>query len=215
MNALVLITLLAVTVAAAQPQIVLEHVSGRVAYAVSEAGAQTPVVGSLSLDAGDFAITRARSAGVLLLPDSSAVSLGEATRVRVGAFLMAHELATMRVSLMDGALHFAVRHPGGGRADYVFTTPTAQIAVRGTEGMIAVLPGETIVACVHGTNTDTEVTSPDGVRTYLPPGMTLRVRVGQGGHIERAMNAGINADRFAQFAGIVAKNHQSRMSGHP
>ena len=204
------LALIAAGVPAAAGDVVLKRVSGAVGYTTTPGGPTIALTSSVAIDSSDYALTQTRSMAALLLPDSSVVSIAESSKVRVGQFLVSDGIAHMIVGLMGGALHFSVRHPSGARASYVFRTPTADIAVRGTEGMIAALPGETIVACVHGSADDTLVTSRDGVHVYLPPGRTLVIRTNP--KAVMMMTAGVMGPAFQQFAGIVARNHADRMN---
>ena len=213
--AILSLVLAGVGAAKAGDEIVLERLSGSVAYREAIGTPSIPVTGSLALPGRDYALTDVRSMAALKLPDSSVISIGETTRVKLGAFLMSPDLSQMRLTIMAGAVHFSVRHPGGARANYVFVTPTSQIAIRGTEGMIVVRPGETIIACVHGTDTDTLVTAKDGSRTFLPPGRTLSVAAMPSGQLRMVMSKGIRAAGFDQFAAIVARNHRMRMGTPP
>jgi hypothetical protein len=193
--------------------IVLQRVSGEVGYLTSLRAAPVPVVGQLAIEPRDYAQTQARSMAALNLPDSSIVSIGASTRVQVARFQQLGSTSIARMTIYDGAVHFSVRHPGGARANYVFVTPTSEIAIRGTEGIIVVLPGETIVACVHGTPNDTLVITKDGSRMYVPVGETVRIHSITSKHTTMSMHSGITGAQFAQFASIVAHNHAMRMRG--
>ena len=198
---------------AVEEGILLERLSGSVGYTTPAQGRFVPVTGRLQLDPFDYALTKKRSMAQVTLPDSSVISIGASTRVRVGAFSTAHDVASMRIAIVDGALHFSVRHPAGGRSNYVFTTPTSQIGIRGTEGIIVVRPGETIVACVHGTPNDTLVTALDGSKIYVPVGQTLRIREIGHKRIRMLMSRGVSGPQFEQFGAIVARNHAMRANG--
>lgn len=192
-------------------RIVLQRLSGSVGYETNSGGKRTAVAGQLAIDPRDYALTSVRSMAALDLPDSSVVSIGESTRVQVGRFQRYGRLTEMRMNILEGAVHFSVQHPQGAHANYVFVTPTSEIAIRGTEGVIVVLPGETIVACVHGTPNDTLVITKDGSRMYVPIGQTVRIRAGQANRMQMARANGISGPEFSQFAGIIARNHAMRM----
>ena len=196
--------------AAASGPIVLQRDSGSVNYLAPRELHPLPVIGHLVIQPEDYALTELRSMASLIMPDSSVVSIGSSTKVRVGAFSVALQVSSMSISIMGGALHFSIRHPQGGRSNYLFITPTSQIAIRGTEGMIVVRPGETIVACVHGAAKDMLVTMRDGRRMHVPAGMTLMMRATGGHRLEMSMQRGVSAAEFAQFAPLVAHNHAMR-----
>lgn len=136
-----------VTVAAGSKQ--LQRVKGTVGYAtVADAGDFKPVFGKMDLPDPDFAVTRAASAAVLAMPDSSLISLGENTNVQVGAFDSASASPGAQITINGGSMRFDIRRPQGGAANYRFVTPTSQTAVRGTVGLISFVNGITTVGCV-------------------------------------------------------------------
>ena len=78
--------------------------------------------------------------------------------MRLGAFNAVDTGNPNVVVLELGTLHFTIRHPAGGRANYRFQTPTSQIAVRGTDGYIVTGPSGTDFYCVDCTAGDVTVT---------------------------------------------------------
>ena len=102
-------------------------------------GAPKPVAlnASVSLSNNDYALTGANSTAKITLPDSSQVLVGQNTKIQMLAFDQQPGLATASFFLYQGKTRFAVKHPGGAKANYTFQTSTGQIAVRGTEGDIA------------------------------------------------------------------------------
>lgn len=116
-----------------------------------------PIAGSLVVPDDALAVTLADSRALLRLPDSSTVDIGARARVRVGAFnaLASEKPTTLTVEL--GAIHFTIRHPAGAHANYVFVTPTAQVAVRGTEGYLVAGPRGTDFYCADCTAGDVTV----------------------------------------------------------
>lgn len=138
----------------------LERVSGTVGYTLADNGAFNPVVGTLPLPDKAYAVTQANSAGILRMPDSSEIGLGQNTKVQLAAFNDIRNGPGNQITVMNGALKFDIRHPAGRKANYRFITPTSQIAVRGTIGLIAVATAAngastTTIACVSGTFTAT------------------------------------------------------------
>lgn len=121
------------SLAAADKQ--LQNVRGAVSYE-SPGGAQRPLAprASISLEDNSSAITGDNSLGGIVLPDSSRVIVGANSRVKLVSFNQA-AIATANFVVV-GKVRFKVEHPNGARANYTFQTPTAQIAVRGTEGDI-------------------------------------------------------------------------------
>jgi FecR protein len=134
---------------AADTSLQLQRVRGTIGYQTAENSTDfKPVFGKVDLPADDFAVTRAQSAAVVALPDSSLVSLGENTNVQMGAFDGASASPGSTITLKGGSLRFDIRRPAGGAANYHFTTATSQIAVRGTVGLLAFVNGVTTVGCV-------------------------------------------------------------------
>lgn len=135
----------------------LARVAGTVQYQAGE-GAYQAVFGRIDLADDAVAVTLARSRAQVTLPDSSAIDIGATTRVRLGAFNAADTANPNVVVLELGTLHFTIRHPAGGRANYIFKTPTSQIGVRGTEGYLVTGPTGTDFYCADCNPGDVTVT---------------------------------------------------------
>jgi hypothetical protein len=136
----------------------LARVAGAVQF---QSGADTAfhaLIGHIDLPDDALAVTLAQSRAQLTLPDSSSIDIGATTRVRIGAFNAADTGNPNVIVLELGALHFTIRHPAGGRANYRFQTATSQIAVRGTDGYIVTGPTGTDFYCVDCTAGDVTVT---------------------------------------------------------
>jgi hypothetical protein len=142
----------------------LVRVTGTVQYQWGADAALHQLFGRLDLPDDALAVTLAQSRAQLTLPDSSEVDIGATTRVRIGAFNAAETGNPNVIVLELGALHFVIRHPAGGRANYRFQTPTSQIAVRGTDGYIVTGPTGTDFYCVDCSPGDVTVTV--GARSY-------------------------------------------------
>jgi len=147
----------------------LQRVKGTVGYATDpDASDFKTVFAKFDLPDDDYAVTRGQSAAVLALPDSSLISLGENTDVKVSAFDSASASPGATITVNNGSLRFDIRRPEGGQANYHFQTATSQVAVRGTVGLLSFINGVTTVGCVAcaadsvavtvGTNTVTLVT---------------------------------------------------------
>ncbi len=193
--------------------LVLQRVSGGLVYQPNAGQTRETIVGQLFVKPRGFAQTQAHSMAAIDLPDSSVVSIGSSSRVGLDLFDRGTSGSRSMMTIYDGAIHFAVKHPAGARANYTFVTPTSQVAIRGTEGIIVVRGNETIIACVHGTNNDTLVTYGRGQQMYVPIGMTVRIRSGIGKAAAMSMRRGIAGPEFDQFKAIVARNHMMRMRG--
>jgi hypothetical protein len=145
------VTLALATVADAAPDDKrLDRVKGTIGVQTTADAPFHAVFGHELIPDDAFAVTQANSAALLALPDSSIVSLGQDTRVQVGAFNAATATAGpgATVVVVNGTLRFDIKRPQGGTANYRFTTPTSQVAVRGTVGLMSFLNGQTTVACL-------------------------------------------------------------------
>jgi hypothetical protein len=129
----------------------LQRVRGDIGYATQkDAGDYKAVFGKLELPDDDFAVTHAKSAAQIAMPDSSLIELGENTAVQVGAFDNTTASPGATITVNDGShLRFEIKRPVGGAANYHFVTATSQVAVRGTVGLLAFVNGVTTVGCVE------------------------------------------------------------------
>ena len=138
----------------------LQRVSGTVGYQLADDAPFNAIIGKLPLPDRAYAITEANSTAILLLPDSSEIGLGQNTKIQLAAFNDIRYGPGTQITVNNGALKFDIRHPAGKQANYRFITPTSQIAVRGTVGLIAVATAAngaptTTLACVSGSFTVT------------------------------------------------------------
>ena len=154
----------------------LTNVKGSVSY--ERSGKQKPLVAaaSIALATQDWATTGDASQARVVLPDSSRVLIASATRVQMARFDQS-DVAHAQFIVDHGRLRFQVEHPQGARADYTFKTTTANIAVRGTEGDIAV-DGDDLTINVYNTqakDAPVEVTFTAGDQ----PGKVIKLYAGQ------------------------------------
>jgi hypothetical protein len=163
-TAAVVLTLGAPTRAASDGDKQLARVAGTVQYQAGTDTAFHQVFGRIDLPDTSIAVTLAGSRAQLVLPDSSSIDIGATTRIRLSAFNAVDTGNPNVVVLELGALHFTIRHPAGGRANYRFQTPTSQIAVRGTDGYLVTGPSGTDFYCVDCKAGDVTVTV--GTRSY-------------------------------------------------
>ncbi len=178
----------------------LSRVKGIVGYQDGVNSPFKPIFGRLDLADDAYAVTQTNSQATLRLRDSSEIDLGEKTAVQVGQFNPAETGKMNAIVVNHGALHFVIRHPQGGQSNYTFTTPTSQIAVRGTEAFLVVGPNGTQLACVSCVAGDVSVTT--GTQTVtLVTGQTVTV-VGNSAanaSVSVASNAQINNPAMNQF----------------
>ncbi|MFN2528050.1 MAG: FecR domain-containing protein [Candidatus Baltobacteraceae bacterium] len=130
---------LPVTVRADTADKQLQSIKGQVSYQHGAATKALATSASIVLANKDYTITGADSRGAVDLPDSSVVTIGSDTKVQM-AFFNQGAIANAKFVIYNGNTRFEVRHPQGSKANYTFVTPTASIAVRGTQGDIGVTP---------------------------------------------------------------------------
>jgi ferric-dicitrate binding protein FerR (iron transport regulator) len=174
--AIVVLALVPVAARAQDVDKILTNVRGSVAYEHDgTAHALVPSVRHQLVDA-DIATTQAASQATVTLPDSSIVTLASDTRVQLAFFNQA-DIASAKFVVYQGKTRFQIQHPAGAQANYVFSTPTSNIAVRGTEGDIDV-DGNDLTLNVYNSNTagaPVEVTFTTGDKA----GTTVKVLPGQ------------------------------------
>jgi hypothetical protein len=116
----------------------LQNLKGTVTYGSSGSEHAVAAHASAVVQDNDTAATGENSLGGIVLPDSSRVLMGSNSSVHLISFEQT-DIAHAKF-FVQGKVRFSVQHPKGAKADYTFQTPTAQIAVRGTEGDISSTP---------------------------------------------------------------------------
>ncbi|MBV8601014.1 MAG: hypothetical protein JO359_05535, partial [Candidatus Eremiobacteraeota bacterium] len=166
----VLVALAALCAAAipghAANEILLRRSAGTVGYKHDLGAPFITVTGVQAVADDAYAITQASSVGVVVFPDSSLVTLGASTTIRVGAFRLAQNGngSTIQIPSGGGELRLEIRHPQGQRSNYQFSTSIMNLAVRGTIALLADAPtGDTLTCLDCGAN-DVVVTA--GGRDY-------------------------------------------------
>jgi Na+/proline symporter len=134
----------------------LTNVQGDVTY--DRTGKENKLVpaASVALAAQDWAQTGDASQARVTLPDSSRVLIASDTRVQLARFDQS-DIAHAQFVVDHGKIRFEVEHPQGAKADYVFQTATANIAVRGTQGDIGFDPNGLTVNVYNSTTNDAPV----------------------------------------------------------
>ena len=159
------------------------------------------MVGTITVTSRNTVITKFLGRGELRFTDSSTIELGDQTTVRIRE-LPEHPDAATTIVLDHGAVRFTVRHPEGKRSNYIFQTPTSQIAVRGTRAYLIVGPGGTQLYCVECDPGDiSAVTALDSYT--IVSGQSLNVRTINGKAFDAAIvaNATVNNPAVDQFLG--------------
>ncbi|HUY11166.1 MAG TPA: FecR domain-containing protein [Candidatus Dormibacteraeota bacterium] len=153
----------------------LENLHGNVSYERGSAKAQQlPQRTAVALTNNDFALTGFKSLAGITLPDSSRIEMGSSTRVQLSYFRQS-TIAHAKFLVYQGKVRFRIEHPKGARADYVFQTPSAQMAVRGTFGDFLVAPNKLVVNvyAVSNPNLPVEVIFNNGKTVFLGAGKSL------------------------------------------
>lgn len=166
-------------VTGADPKL-LQNVKGAVSYQKANAAAPKTLAPSaqIALNDSDTAITGDASLGQVLLPDTTKITMGADTKVQLAFFNQA-ATTTANFVVYDGKVRFDVQHPAGAPASYTFKTPSAQIAVRGTQGDIGVCPSGLDVNVYHlgDENNPVVVTTSDGQSFKLLGGQGLAAQI--------------------------------------
>lgn len=152
----------------------LQSMRGDVSWEENGATHSLALHASAALADADYAITAQNSQGSIALPDSSQIILGSNTRVQMLSFNQTN-IANAQFVVVSGKLRFRVHHPAGQPANYTFKTPTAQLAVRGTEGDIDVEPNslQVNVYSLSDPNLPVTVTMNNGAVYTLHAGQSL------------------------------------------
>ena len=191
-----------IPVAATQVNTSLARIKGSVGYRADAVSPMQPIVTSLVLPDTAFAVTQAKSAGIITMPDSSEITLGEATKVQVGAFKTGEAGPGSTIRIDHGALEFSIKHPSGGKSNFQFITDTTEIAVRGTDGYVASGPNEDVVAVTSASSTN-DVTVKTGGKTYhVAAGKSLHIKKHRGRVVGTSYTAGASHPAFKQFASL-------------
>ncbi|HEY3676230.1 MAG TPA: FecR family protein [Candidatus Tumulicola sp.] len=154
----------------------LQSQKGTVSYQVPNG---KPIALSVKASVGladrDYTITGGDSLAQVTLPDSSQVLVGSDSKVQL-AFFNQSQIASAKFVVFNGKVRFAVRHPQGAKANYTFSTATATVGVRGTEGDIEYAPDGTLRVNVYevcNPNAPVVVTTTGGSRYDVKPGQSL------------------------------------------
>ena len=154
----------------------LQNLRGSVSYQRGAGKPQAlPQRTAVALTDNDYALTGAgNSLAGITLPDSSRIEMASDTRVRLSYFRQSR-IAHAKFLVYQGKVRFHIEHPQGARADYVFQTPSAQMAVRGTFGDFLVSPTKLIVNVYSVSNPKlpVEVTFKNGKKVFLGAGQSL------------------------------------------
>ena len=159
---------------------VLQNLHGDVHYLTADGapGQTLAPKATVALNDDDVAQTGNNSVAAITLADSSQIIMGSNSTLKLDTFSAA-QVAKAHFVLFNGKMRFNVQHPAGARADYTFTTPTAQIAVRGTLGDIAADPVDGVRMNVYRTSDPAlpvHVTMLDGSQYDIGAGQKIWMR---------------------------------------
>lgn len=200
----VLAALLSVAAIAARADMLLTNVRGTVTYVSYPSGDAHDVAPSASVTVkdDDVAKTGDRSMAAVVLPDSSKVILAGNTAIKLDTFDAA-TIAQAHFVVAYGKLRFRVEHPAGAKANFTFTTPTGEIAVRGTEGDISVDPFDGVrVNVYHLTDPalPVHVSMINGLTFDIPAGQKIWMRWQSGTLVGKVLPlTQAEIDRFSEL----------------
>ncbi len=207
----VLLALLPLTASPADSSKTLQNVKGSVTY-----GAGNPPSTKLApkaqtaLNDRDYAQTGPDSLATLTLPDSSQIEMASNANVRVDSFNQS-DIAHAHFTVV-GKMRFTVNHPSGAQADYHFSTPTGEIAVRGTVGDIFANPAGGLQVNVYALSTPSlpvQVTLVNGQVFTLAAGQSL-VATAAAGAVTASVTA-VSQSMFTPFSELGAPANASSM----
>lgn len=159
---------------------VLQNLHGTVSWVTSDNAPAHPIapMAHVSLNDDDVAETGASSMGAITLPDSSRIVMASNSVLKLDTFSQA-QVASAHFVLFYGKMRFTVEHPQGAKADYTFTTPTGEVAVRGTQGDISVDPLDGVRVNVYhlsDASLPVEIAMIDGSHYTVPGGQKIWMR---------------------------------------
>lgn len=198
---------------------VLKHVAGDVGYTQTAGSPYVVVAGEQLISDGSFAVVGQRSRALISLPDSSLIGIGANSRVEISTLRQAENASsTINIPQSGGTLRFDVKHPQGAISNYRFVTPTSNVAVRGTIGLISSGSNGDVITCLACSANDVVVTV--GGNAYpLVSGQTLTVSTTgvastvatTNATLQNFSDAGLSTD--PQAASPVALNSQGNATG--
>lgn len=172
-----------------------------VSYPSGDARDVAPNASTLVKD-DDAAKTGDRSMAQIVLPDSSVVMLASNTAIKLDTFDAA-TIAKAHFVVAYGKMRFNVRHPSGAKASFTFSTPTGEIAVRGTEGDISVDPFDGVRVNVYRLSDPAlpvHVSMINGLTFDIPAGQKIWMRWESGTLVGKVLPlTQAEIDRFSEL----------------
>lgn len=189
----------------------LQNVKGSVSYRNGDVSRYLAPRTQVALDDNAWAMTGANSLADIIMPDSSRIVIGSNANVQLISFTPG-AVASAKFLIRVGTVRFKVEHPQGSKANYTFQTPTAQIAVRGTEGdLLADTNGnlQVNVYSLSNPSLPVQVTLSNGQVFTLAAGQSLTVGA-IGGVVSAAVSA-VSQSSFAPFSQLGAPANAASM----
>jgi hypothetical protein len=200
----VLAAICTVAAVAAQGDVLLTNVRGSVAYVSYPTGDVRDIAPSANVVVkdDDVAKTGDRSMAAVMLPDSSKVILASNTAIKLDTFTQ-ESVAQAHFVVAYGKLRFRVEHPAGAKANFTFSTPTGEIAVRGTEGDISVDPFDGVRVNVYRLSDPAlavHVSMINGLTFDIPAGQKIWMRWQSGTLVGKVLPlTQAEIDRFSEL----------------
>jgi ferric-dicitrate binding protein FerR (iron transport regulator) len=193
-----------VAAVAAQGDILLTNMHGSVAYVSYPSGDVRDIApnANVVVKDDDLAKTGDRSMADVTLPDSSKVILASDTAIKLDTFTQ-ESVAQAHFVVAYGKLRFRVEHPAGAKANFTFSTPTGEIAVRGTEGDISVDPFDGVRVNVYHLSDPAlpvHVSMINGLTFDIPAGQKIWMRWQSGTLVGKVLPlTQAEIDRFSEL----------------
>jgi hypothetical protein len=193
-----------VAAVAAQSDILLTNVHGSVAYVSYPTGDSRDIAPNANVVVrdDDVAKTGDRSMAAVMLPDSSKVILASNTAIKLDTFSQ-ESVAQAHFVVAYGKLRFRVEHPAGAKGNFTFSTPTGEIAVRGTEGDISVDPFDGVRVNVYHLSDPAlpvHVSMINGLTFDIPAGQKIWMRWQSGTLVGKVLPlTPAEIDRFSEL----------------
>ena len=138
----------------------------------------------------------------ITLPDSSKVILASNTAIKLDTFTQ-ESVAHAHFVVAYGKLRFRVEHPAGAKANFTFSTPTGEIAVRGTDGDISVDPFDGVRVNVYHLSDPAlpvHVSMINGLTFDIPAGQKIWMRWQSGTLVGKVLPlTQAEIDRFSEL----------------
>jgi FecR-like protein len=175
----------------AQGTLKVSSTSGQIEWRAASSKAFVPLTNQL-IQAGDELRTGPGAQLILTAPDGSYMVVSENSKLVVEDFWSGNFKSIM--NLMLGHVRFYIQHFGGRPNPYSVRTPTALIAVRGTEFDVIVDEVQSEVRCIDG-----RVTVESTREVILEPGFKTFVRPGEAPTMPVRLEAELNRNRVLRI----------------